>query len=50
MANAGPTVIWNLVSSLIWAWWRGYRPVPGYTVCEKEPNGDLYIAIQMTKD
>lgn len=45
-----PTILLKLARALVWAWWHGYRPIPGYTVCELEENGDLYLAIQMTKD
>lgn len=49
-AAEDPSVLYTLAKALMWAWWNGYRPVPGYTVCAREANGDLYLAVQMTKD
>ena len=49
-AARNPAILLKLSRALLWAWWNGYRPVPGYTVCEREENGDLYLAVQMTKE
>lgn len=49
-AAADPAVLLRLSQALKWAYWNGYRPVPGFTVCEREENGDLYVAVQMTKE
>lgn len=48
-AASDASILIKLSKALMWAWWNGYRPVPGYTVCEREENGDLYLAVQMTK-
>ncbi|QIG76911.1 hypothetical protein EVC30_082 [Rhizobium phage RHph_Y1_11] len=47
---AKPVVIRRLANSLLWAYRNGYRPVPGYTVCERREDGTIYVAIEMTKE
>jgi len=49
-AAKSPDEIRKTISTLRWALRQGYRPVPGYTVRSTEENGDLYIAIQLTKE
>lgn len=46
---AQPRRILDIANSLKWAYLNGYRPVPGYTVCERREDGTLYVAIEMTR-
>lgn len=41
------STLW-LARQLFRLWLRGYKQVPGYTVCERERSGDVYIAVQLT--
>jgi hypothetical protein len=34
---------------LLRLWLRGWRPVDGWTVIDRESNGDIYIAMQLRK-
>lgn len=45
-----PRRISEISGALMWAYRNGYRPVPGYTVCERREDGTLYVAIEMTKE
>jgi hypothetical protein len=49
-AARSPFILLRLAKALTWAFLRGYRPVPGYTVTVREQNGDLYLAVQMTRE
>ena len=36
-----------LAYTLFRLWLAGWRQVPGYTVCERERSGDIYIAVTL---
>lgn len=44
-----PLILLRLARALVWAYFNGYRPVPGYTICQREGDGFLYLAVQMEK-
>jgi len=36
-----------LALSLFRLWLKGWRQVPGYTVAERQADGDVYFAVQL---
>lgn len=37
----------RLALSLLCLWLKGWRQVPGYTVAERQADGDVYFAVQL---
>jgi hypothetical protein len=49
MSEPKHSTLW-LSLQLFRLWALGWRQVPGYTVAEKSRDGDVYIAVQMTRE
>lgn len=39
-----------LALQLFRLWITGWKQVPGYTVADRDSGGDIYIAVQLTRD